>query len=70
MNDRPRTSEEWAAHYSCSVRTIAALKAEGIDLRDPTSVAIRLVNIQSPAPDMLERIGKLLEEIAPSETTH
>ena len=65
----PRTTEEWAAHYRCSPRTIAALKAEGISLADPTAVAIRLVNSHSPAPPMLERVGELLDEIDPSITT-
>lgn len=63
MTDRPRTTEEWAAHYRCSVRTIAAFKAEGVSLADPTAVAIRLVNSHSPATPMLERVGQLLDEL-------
>jgi len=63
MNDRPRTSEDFARYYSCSVRMIAALKAEGVDLRDATAVAIRLINTQSPSLPMLERVGHILDEL-------
>jgi hypothetical protein len=68
MKDKPRTTEEWAQYYSCSPRTAAALKAEGVDLRDATAVAIRLINTQSPAIPMLERIGQIIDELPTTES--
>ena len=59
----PQTNEQWAEHYRCSVRTVAQMKSEGIDLCDPAAVAFRLVNVHTPSLPMLERVGQLLNEL-------
>jgi hypothetical protein len=64
------TIAEYATHFRSSIRTIERLKAAGVDLDNPAQVATHLVNLQSPSLPMLERVGQLLKETAPSETTH
>jgi len=62
--DKPRTNEEFAEHYRCSVRTICRMKALGIDLRDPTAVTIHLVQLQKVSISTLERATEILEELS------
>jgi hypothetical protein len=60
----PRTNEQFAEHYRCSVRTICRMKALGIDLRDSVAVTIHLVNLQKVSVPTLERATEILEELS------
>ena len=62
--DKPRTNEQFAEHYRCSVRTICRMKALGIDLRDATAVTIHLVQLQKVSVPTLERATEILENLS------
>jgi hypothetical protein len=62
--DTPRTNEQFAEHYRCSVRSIARMKAQGIDLGDAVAVTVHLVNQQKVSVPSLERAAELLEDIS------
>jgi hypothetical protein len=62
--DKPRTNEEFAEYYRCSVRTICRMKALGIDLRDATAVTIHLVQLQKVSVSTLGRATEILEELS------
>jgi hypothetical protein len=61
---KPRTNEQFAEHYRCSVRTICRMKALGIDLGDAVAVTVHLVNQQKVSVPSLERAAELLEDIS------
>jgi hypothetical protein len=62
--DKPRTNEQFAEHYRCSVRSICRMKSLGIDLRDATAVTIHLVQLQKVSVPTLERATEILEELS------
>lgn len=60
------TNEQLAARYMVSTRTIARMKADGIDPQDPVAVASWLVSRRSANAPALERITYILETELPS----
>jgi hypothetical protein len=62
--DKPRTNEEFAEHYRTSVRSIARMKAQGIDLGDAVAVTVHLVNQQKVSVPTLERATEILEHLS------